>query len=86
MKKAQKNRLFMRAVPLAVAAAFAPSVWAQAALEEVVVTAQRRAERLQDIPLSITTVTGADMEQRGMEGAASLRGAAASRRRRSASS
>ena len=75
MKKAQKNRLFMRAVPLAVAAAFAPSVWAQAALDEVVVTAQRRAERLQDIPLSITTITGADMEQRGMEGAASLRGA-----------
>ncbi len=75
MKKAQKNRLFMRAVPLAVAAAFAPSVWAQAALEEVVVTAQRRAERLQDIPLSITTLTGADMEQRGMEGSSSLRGA-----------
>ena len=75
MKKAQKNLLFMRAVPLAIAAAFAPSVWAQAALEEVVVTAQRRAERLQDIPLSITTITGADMEQRGMEGAASLRGA-----------
>ena len=75
MKKAQRNRLDMRAVPLAVAVAFTPSLWAQAALEEVVVTAQRRAERLQDIPLSITTITGADMEQRGMEGAASLRGA-----------
>jgi len=75
MTNAQKNRLCMRAVPLAILVAFAPSVWAQAALEEVVVTAQRRAERLQDIPLSITTITGADMEQRGMEGAASLRGA-----------
>ena len=69
MKKVQKNRFDMRAVPLAVAVAFTPSLWAQAALEEVVVTAQRRAERLQDIPLSITTITGADMEQRGMEGA-----------------
>ena len=75
MKNAQKNRLCMRAVPLAIVVAFAPNVWAQASLEEVVVTAQRRAERLQDIPLSITTITGADMEQRGMEGAASLRGA-----------
>ncbi|MCX6600569.1 MAG: TonB-dependent receptor [bacterium] len=41
-------------------------VWAQAAsggLEEVVVTAQRRTENLQDVPLSITAMTGETLRQ-----------------------
>jgi iron complex outermembrane receptor protein len=35
-------------------------------LTEVVVTAQRRAERLQDVPLSVTAITGEDIAARGV--------------------
>ena len=38
-----------------------------AALEEIVVTAQRREENLQEIPLSVAAFTGDEMELRGME-------------------
>lgn len=41
--------------------------WAQTALEEIVVTAQRRAESLQDSPIAITTVTANDIRSRNME-------------------
>ena len=35
-------------------------------LEEVIVTAQRRAERLQDVPVAVTAFTAADIEARGI--------------------
>src|SRR5882757_8697145 len=35
-------------------------------LEEVVVTAEKRSERLLDVPLSVTAVTSADIESRGI--------------------
>ena len=35
-------------------------------LAEIVVTAQRRAERLQDVPLSVTAITGEDIAARGV--------------------
>jgi len=38
-------------------------------LEEVVVTAQKREQRLQDVPASIGVITAADIEQRGLVGA-----------------
>jgi len=38
---------------------------AQRALEEVVVTAQKRVESLQDAPVAITAITGADLERSG---------------------
>lgn len=37
-------------------------------LEEVIVTAQRREERLQDVPMSITVLTGKDIEQQQLVG------------------
>lgn len=37
-------------------------------LDEIVVTAQKRAERIQDVPISITALTGADLEKRGLVG------------------
>jgi len=40
--------------------------------EEVVVTAQKRQEKLQDVPLSVTAITGAQLETRGIEGLANL--------------
>ncbi|MGK3896746.1 TonB-dependent receptor plug domain-containing protein, partial [Enterococcus faecium] len=36
------------------------------ALHEVIVTARRTAERLQDTPISITALTAEDIEQRGL--------------------
>ena len=38
----------------------------QASVGEIVVTAQKRAERLQDVPLSITAVTGATLQKAGI--------------------
>jgi len=38
-----------------------------AALEEIVVTAQRREEKLQETPLAITAITSEDLRQRGIE-------------------
>src|SRR5580658_1155230 len=41
-------------------------------LQEVVVTATRRAQSAQDLPISITAVTGADLEQSGIADTAEL--------------
>jgi iron complex outermembrane receptor protein len=45
-------------------------------LEEVVVTARKRAESLQDTPISVTALTGADLESRGFVKLDDLNGAA----------
>ena len=37
------------------------------ALEEIVVTAQRREERLRDVPISVTALSGDDLEKAGVE-------------------
>lgn len=41
-------------------------------LEEIVVTAQKREERLLDVPMAITAVTGADIERRGVSSLSEL--------------
>ncbi len=43
-----------------------PPTGAAGQTEEVIVTAQRRAERLQDVPLSVTAVTAQTLEKRGI--------------------
>lgn len=40
----------------------------KATLEEIVVTAQKRQERLQDVPISIAVITNQDIERRGLIG------------------
>ena len=40
--------------------------WAQAQLEEIVVTARKREERLQDLPLSVTAIDAAQIERQGI--------------------
>ena len=45
------------------AASVAVPVYSQSALEEIVVTAQRREQNLQDVPVSVTAFTGAAVEQ-----------------------
>jgi iron complex outermembrane recepter protein len=50
------------------AAVFPASALAQRAqIEEVVVTAQRRVENLQDVPITITAFGTEDLEMRGIE-------------------
>ncbi|MBT5566773.1 MAG: TonB-dependent receptor [Rhodospirillaceae bacterium] len=44
----------------------APAMAQQLALEEIVVTARQRAESIQDIPISITAFSAADMDKRGI--------------------
>lgn len=44
----------------------------ESGLDDIVVTAQRREQRLQDTPISITAVTGATLEARGSGTIASL--------------
>ena len=38
-----------------------------AALEEITVTARRREESLQDVPVAVSTFSGADLEQLGAD-------------------
>jgi iron complex outermembrane recepter protein len=45
----------------------APVDGAQAGLEEIVVTAQRRAENLQDVPIAVSAITAATLERTGIE-------------------
>lgn len=58
-------------VLLAAATLVAPSAWSQEAapsgggLEEIIVTAQRRSEKLQEVPISMTAITGVTLENFG---------------------
>ena len=44
----------------------------QGSVEEIIVTAQRREESIQDVPLSVQAFTGAALEQAGVDGALDL--------------
>jgi len=53
----------------ALAVLIATPVNAQSALEEVVVTAQRREQSMQDVPVSVTAFTGAEIERTNIRAA-----------------
>ncbi|TLY93662.1 MAG: hypothetical protein E6K38_10345, partial [Gammaproteobacteria bacterium] len=59
-------------VGAALLGAWPQGVRADAALEEVVVTAERRSEKAQDIPLAITAVSAAELESRGVRQAGDI--------------
>ncbi|MFN8628531.1 MAG: TonB-dependent receptor [Candidatus Binatia bacterium] len=72
-------------IGLAVGLALAvpPTSWAQAAkakkppagaveIEEITVTAQKREENIQEVPISVTAITGATLEQKGTTSVADL--------------
>ena len=65
------NRLIRKsilAVVIASAATFvAPATYAQAVLEEIVVTAAYREQGLQDVPISISAVTGDTLVETGLQ-------------------
>ena len=68
------------AVALVLSAA-ASHAWAEAAdkadtLEEVIITAQKRAQNLQDVPLSVTAIGAEQLEVRGIESLSGLNGVA----------
>lgn len=45
---------------------------AQTSVAEIIVTAQKRAESLQQVPVAITAITSAGLEQRGITGLANF--------------
>ncbi|MBK6676433.1 MAG: TonB-dependent receptor [Rhodocyclaceae bacterium] len=67
-----KCRATLRVLPALIAAAYAGNALAQEKIEEVIITAQKRQERLQDVPLAVTAISGAQLETRGIEGAKDL--------------
>jgi iron complex outermembrane receptor protein len=70
-----KTRLQYSAAPLAMLLASAMPALAQnapGALEEIVVTAQRREEKLQDVPLSVSAISSDAIEQRGLSNVMAL--------------
>ena len=54
------------AIAAVVSAAILPSVPAFGQIEEVVVTAQKREQSLQDVPISITALSGERIQDTGL--------------------
>ena len=62
-----KQKLIVTSVSSALGLAMAPLAWgAEASLEEIIVTARKRAESSQDIPMTIDTVSGEDIQKQGI--------------------
>lgn len=58
-----------KALSLAVTAAFmvSSSAYAVEAIEEIIVTAQKRAESIQDVPIAVSAFGGADLEEKQID-------------------
>ncbi|WP_116369122.1 TonB-dependent receptor [Parahaliea mediterranea] len=66
--------VFFQRAPLVAAVAFAGAAQLSQAqqLEEVIVTAQKRAESLQDVPISVSAVQGSKLQEAGIPNMAAL--------------
>ena len=67
-----KRSLRMAPLAAAVAIACAPSITTAQQLEEVIVTAQKRAESLQDVPISVSAIQGEKLQDAGIANMAAL--------------
>ena len=76
MKSKSQQVMKVSAVALTVSALFSGGAWAQEKVEEVVVTAQKREQKIQDVPISITAITAKAIEDRDVESVADLNGLA----------
>ena len=66
-KASLKQKLIVTSMATAMGITVAPVSFAQeATLEEVIVTARQRAESSQDIPMTISTLSGEDIERQGI--------------------
>ena len=66
------RRLAVAVAVASVCSASGVAFAAEGAIEEVIVTAQKRAERLQDVPIAITAMTAGQIEARGVSDVLSL--------------
>ena len=67
-----KRSLRMAPLAAAVAITCAPSITTAQQLEEVIVTAQKRAESLQDVPISVSAIQGEKLQDAGIANMAAL--------------
>src|SRR4051812_21759409 len=61
------NRLFTTTALTAIGFALSAPAFAQNAVEEIVVTARKQAENIQDVPISITAMTAKELSERGAD-------------------
>ncbi|NKC01897.1 MAG: TonB-dependent receptor plug domain-containing protein [Pseudomonadales bacterium] len=67
MKRERINRAVLAVLTLLTGGFLAVSSYAEQAIEEVVVTAQKKSESLQDVPLAITAFSGDYLDNLGIE-------------------
>ena len=64
MRHSRISRLFGAAGALLLGLAVVQTASAQAELEEIIVTAQKREQSLQDVPVAVTAFTSAELADR----------------------
>lgn len=63
----------LRVIPaIVLAMATSPAVMAQTVIEEVIVSAQKREDNLQDVPIAISAFSGEQLESRGIQNLADM--------------
>ena len=72
LKYAKSMMVKFVAAPVFFSAVFGTGMTAAATIEEIIVTAQKRAQSVQDVPIAITSLTGEEIDALGMRTAADV--------------